>query len=154
MVAWKRLLVWYSVGDVGPLQVDEMSRCFDIMAERYPDGFCFVLYARDNCKLPGAAGRRAASTMFAAQKGRLTGMVALFQGHGFFMASARAILSTMLALARQPFPSQVSGEPNEAMAWLCERTPELRELEDGAAQALAVLNHIHADHADDAVSAA
>lgn len=147
MVAWKRALVWYSVGEVDEPQVDEMMGYFDQMAARYPDGFCFALYAKDSCKLPNASGRKAASTMFAAQKDRLSGMAALFEGHGFFMASARAVLSTMLALARQPFETHVSGDLAETCAWLCARTPDLRELPDGAVQLAAILEQIASEHA-------
>lgn len=152
MAAWNRMLVWYSVGEVDEPQVRDMTRCFDVMAERYPDGFCFVLYAKDTCKLPNSAGRKAASLMFAAQKERLTGMVALFQGHGFFMASARAILSTMLAIARQPFESQVSGDPVTSTLWVASRTPELSNMPDASSRMCAVLEQIANEHA--ALSAA
>lgn len=148
IAAWNRALVWYSVGEVDEPEVEEMMRHFDTMAARYPDGFCFALYAKDTCKLPNARGRRAASKMFAAQKDRLSGMAALFEGHGFFMASARAILSTMLALARQPFETNVSGSLEETCKWLCERTPRLKQMPDGPNQLAEALHKIAAEHAD------
>ena len=154
MVAWNRLLIWYSFGKVEPIEVDEMTGYFDVMAERFPDGFGFMLYASQDCQLPTQTGRRAASQMFAKQKGRLHGMVAVFEGHGFFMATARAIVSTMLALARQPFETHVSGNIEDSLAWLCARTPQLRDAPDAAQRAKDTFTEIARVHAQLLSSAA
>ena len=147
IAVWKNVLVWFSVGEVGGVEADKALQYFDMMAKRHPEGFCFALYAKDTCKLPNAAARHASKSVFEAQRGRMTAMAALFEGHGFFMSSCRAILSTMLAVARQPFESRVSGDVDEISAWVCTMLPGLRDLPDAAAELAEVYREVAAEQA-------
>ena len=115
------VVIWISRGEIGPDEIDFGRRSFAHVSSLNPDGFAMLLHGHVGGTLPDEYALRELSRMFADYRDELRVLSAEFGGAGLWARAARTILRTMMLLARNPFPTGVFAQRQEAVAWLVEQ---------------------------------
>lgn len=118
VAVWKNVLVWVSVGPVHVSHARLIDDTLGRIDAQHPGTAVFLLIGPRGGKLPGTEARRAVSDVLKKRGSTLQGVAAAFEGSGFWTSTGRAVISGIVAMARQPFSFKVFSTRDEAIDWL------------------------------------
>jgi hypothetical protein len=108
--------VW--IGEPTPPRLLAIAEQLCQVAERN-DGHVFMYNViTPTTIMPSAKGRAALQEQFAVMRGRLSALAIVLEKTGIQGQLARTVLSSIISVARRPFPMRVFGAGAEAATWL------------------------------------
>jgi hypothetical protein len=113
----------------GRTSITAVSRCqmfLDNLKAEYPaEGVGLLQLAEPGAPPPDGAVRAAVSRLLASGAGSVKSSCLVYAGTGFYMASARALVTALTMLAKTSFPHEVFATVADAAAWHARLLPQV-----------------------------
>ncbi|HWL87333.1 MAG TPA: hypothetical protein VNO21_16125 [Polyangiaceae bacterium] len=94
-----------------------LGRCFDDFRRSFPEGVGLVTIVEPGAPLPPTEARQALGQLLAEAAGSIRYSAVVYEGGGFRASAVRGVVSSLILLARPPFPHRVFATTTEACAW-------------------------------------
>ncbi len=110
--------VWILGGKLDASRVAITARLYAHLSATCPDGYAIMVIGTPESGIPDNQAIRGISKVLSEHKERVRAFVAVFEGDGMWLVTARAIMRAFVTLARAPIAMHVSGDNHEAARWV------------------------------------
>ena len=94
-----------------------LARTFEDFRASFPDGVGLITIVEPGAPLPPTEARQALGQLLGEASGSIRYSAVVYEGGGFRASAVRGVVSSLILLARPPFPHRVFATTTEACAW-------------------------------------
>ncbi|WP_394829521.1 hypothetical protein [Pendulispora albinea] len=94
-----------------------MAKSFEEFTKGYPEGVGVITIVEPGAPLPPAEARQTLGQFLADAEGRIRFSAVVYEGGGFRASAVRGVVSSLILLARPPYPHRVFATATEACTW-------------------------------------